>query len=61
MKKAAFTMDADAAAQFVRKKMNEAALSLEMIEKIALEAGEDELAEKISYAIAAISDAESHI
>lgn len=61
MKQPDSTLDVYAATRFVRKKLNEAASSLEMIEKIALESGEDALAEKIGFAIAAISDAESHL
>ena len=54
-------LDTNAAAQFLRKKLDEADQALRMVEKIALEAGEDELAEKIGYAITAISDAESYL
>jgi len=56
-----YTLDTDAAARFLRKKLNEADAALRMVEKIALDAGEDGLAEKVGYAITAVSDAESYL
>lgn len=46
---------------FIKRKLNQADDALRTVEKIALELGDDKLAEKVGFAIAALSDAESYM